>query len=436
MPTFRVTVLLVEVGRALATALAARQCRVVLSGFGNATNSIGEHCPAAVVVALDGATQGVDAIRRIRQTYPELCLLALPSLSTEELILAAFRAGVTDYLSQPGTEEELAREILKHCDVETLPDGETMIGRSEEMLEIRGYIQKLAASDSNVLITGETGTGKELVADRIHRSSNRATHPMICVNCAAIPDTLLESELFGFERGAFTGAHVSTPGKIEMANGGTVFFDEIGELSGYAQARLLRVIEEKRIHRLGGHKQVALNIRIVAATNRDLDALAMDYKFRRDLYFRLNVGRIHIPPLRERKLDIPALLDFYTAELSRQFSVSVNGIDPELVQHLLSYTWPGNIRELKNLLEGVFVRRPSSRITFFDLPDWFRKRHPLPPPGKVSESDRLLSVLHETNWNKSQAAGKMHWSRMTLYRKMAKYGLRQEALSTPRNMSP
>jgi len=290
------------------------------------------------------------------------------------------------------------------------------------MAGVRDYIFKLAATDSNALITGETGTGKELVAGLIHSNSARANKPLACINCAAIPDTLLESELFGYERGAFTGAHSSTAGKMEAANGGTVFFDEIGELSAYAQVRLLRAIEEKTIHRLGGRKPVALNVRVIAATNRDLDTLAMEDKFRKDLYFRLNVGRVHLPPLRERKQDIPALIGHCLAELNRRFGTAVEGVQPEVMEHFLSYAWPGNIRELRNLLEAVFISQPAEKINFVDLPDWFRRRHPL-QPERLSESDRLLSALHSTNWNKSKAAGRMNWSRMTLYRKMAKYGL-------------
>jgi transcriptional regulator with PAS, ATPase and Fis domain len=299
-----------------------------------------------------------------------------------------------------------------------------MVGVSLEMSGIRNSILTMAASDSNVLITGETGTGKELVAEMIHRASSRAQQPLACINCAAIPDSLLESELFGFERGAFTGAHLSRAGKIETANGGTAFFDEIGELSPYAQARLLRVIEEKQVHRLGGRKPIALNIRIVAATNRDLDTLAMEDKFRRDLYFRLNVGRIHLPPLRERKRDIPVLVDHYVTQLNKQFGARVEGMQPEVMEHLLSYAWPGNIRELKNVLEAVFISQRSSKITFVALPEWFRKKHPL-VPEEASESARLLSALYATNWNKSEAAGRLKWSRMTLYRKMVKYGLQQ-----------
>jgi transcriptional regulator with PAS, ATPase and Fis domain len=297
-----------------------------------------------------------------------------------------------------------------------------MIGDSPAMRSIRTYIGKAAATDSSVLITGETGTGKELVAELLHKNSARAHKALVCINCAAIPDTLLESELFGYERGAFTGAQAATQGKLEIANGGTIFFDEIGEMTPFAQAKILRVTEGKEIHRLGGRKGISLNIRIVAATNRDLESMAMEDKFRKDLYFRLNVGRVHLPPLRERKCDIPALVDHYTKEFNTRFGASVNRVSHEALDRLLDYPWPGNIRELKNVIESVFVSRPASEITMADLPDWFCKRA-LAPASPRSEADRLLIALRECNWNKSAAAEKLNWSRMTLYRKMAKYHL-------------
>jgi len=409
----------------LVEALARRHCHVVASSRTGAAASVRQHNPSVVLVGLgaSGSVEGIELLRGLRNAFPQLPLLAIPTSSSEEVVLAAFRAGATDYLAGTITSDEIARQVLTHCSpARNLRGAETMIGYSDEMNDVRNYIEKVASSDSSVLITGETGTGKELAASLIHGNSPRASGPLVCVNCAAIPDTLLESELFGFERGAFTGAHLSTPGKIEIADGGTVFFDEIGELSPYAQARLLRVMEERQVQRLGGRKPIAVNVRFMAATNRDLDSMAMANEFRKDLYFRLNVGRIHLPPLRERKPDIPVLIDHYVAQLNRQFGSSVSSLEPEVVEHLLGYPWPGNIRELKNLLEGVFVSRPSSKITYFDLPEWFRKRHPIEQPRESSESDQLLSALHATNWNKSEAAGKLNWSRMTLYRKMAKYG--------------
>jgi len=377
------------------------------------------------VVGLDprSPNAGLRLLREVREKHGDLCLIGVSSAPSEQLVLLAFRAGATDYLPHPACGQELIERVLRHCgDTGAEASGDSLVGESDEMMQIRASIENVAASDSNVLITGETGTGKELVARLIHGRSARAGKPLVCINCAAIPDSLFESELFGYERGAFTGAHASTPGKMEAGNGGTVFLDEIGELSPYAQVRLLRVLEEKSIQRLGARKPIALNIRVVVATNRDLDRLAMEDKFRRDLYFRLNVGRIHMPRLRDRKSDIPILVNYYLTELNRQFGSHVEGVQPEVMETLLTYEWPGNIRELRNLLEAVFISRPKSQITVVDLPSWFHNRHP-GHSVRPSEQDRLLTALYATNWNKSKAAGQLKWSRMTLYRKLAKYGL-------------
>lgn len=434
----RLTVLLVNLtyppASGLAEAMERHGLRATWCGTDQAAKCVMQQGVAAVVVGVAETSpgNGVELLREIRRVSARLCVLAVSCGTSEDLVLAAFRAGATDFIPHPGSAEELARQIAAHCAEGPAVNGaDRMIGNSDKMRDIRRYIQKVAATDSNVLITGETGTGKELVAGMIHENSARAGRPLVCINCAAIPDTLLESELFGYERGAFTGAHASTPGKIEAANGGTAFFDEIGELSPYAQARLLRVIEEKQVHRLGGRTPIRLDIRLVAATNRDLDTLAREDKFRKDLYFRLNVGRVHLPPLRQRKPDIPTLVDHYVTQLNEQFGASVEGVDAEVMEHLISYAWPGNIRELKNLLEGVFVSRPNTKITFVDLPEWFRESQPGPPAAGATESDRLLSALHATNWNKSKAADQLKWSRMTLYRKMAKYGLPKSATNSP-----
>ena len=246
-----------------------------------------------------------------------------------------------------------------------------MLGKSLCMQALRGYIAKVASTDSNVLLTGETGTGKELAAELIHRSSRRRQSPFVCINCAAIPDTLLESELFGYERGAFTGAHAFKEGTLKLADGGSVFFDEIGDMSLYAQAKILRAIESKEVHRLGGKASIPLNVRLIAATNQDLERLVAEGKFRTDLYFRLNVARIHLPPLRDHKEDIPPLCEHHIRELNRQFGLEVEGFSEEAFAYVLRYNWPGNVRELKNFIEATFVNLPSRRISLMDLPDHF-----------------------------------------------------------------
>ena len=314
----------------------------------------------------------------------------------------------------------MAAELRNLTTDARLVDAHYMIGESPPMREIRAYIGRVASTDSNVLITGETGTGKELVAKLIHRNSPRRQSPFVAINCAAIPDTLLESELFGYERGAFTGAYSSKEGKLKFANGGTVFFDEIGDMSPYLQAKILRAIDTREIQRLGG-RSILLDVRVITATNQDLEGLMTEGKFRKDLYFRLNVVKIHLPPLRDRKQDIPPLINYYLAEFNRRFGREVEGFTEEAIQYLLDYDWPGNVRELKNLLEAIFVDLPSRRISFVDLPEQLRKHLRATDDLPRDERDRLLSTLFSTNWNMSKAAQKLHWSRMTIYRKMAKY---------------
>jgi transcriptional regulator with PAS, ATPase and Fis domain len=296
-----------------------------------------------------------------------------------------------------------------------------MIGGSSAMREIKEYILKVATTDCTVLITGETGTGKELAAEMIHRNSPRRQRPFVCINCAALPENLLESELFGYERGAFTGAYSTYAGKLKLAEGGSVFFDEIGDMSAYAQAKILRAIEGKEVYRLGGKKGISMDVRVIAATNQDPEQLVSDRRLREDLYHRLNVARVHLPPLRDRKEEILPLLNHYTRVLNRRYRSEVIGFTEDALASLLKYNWPGNIRELKNLLEATFINLPSRKIAFMDLPKMFQKKLKELEGFPQGERDRVLSALFACNWNKSKAAQKLHWSRMTLYRKMSKY---------------
>jgi transcriptional regulator with PAS, ATPase and Fis domain len=299
--------------------------------------------------------------------------------------------------------------------------GDRLIGDSPTIQEIKSSIQRIGATDSNVLITGETGTGKELIAELVQRNSRRRQQRYVCINCAAIPDSLLESELFGYERGAFTGAQMAGEGKLEGANGGTVFFDEIGDMSLYAQAKILRLIETKEIQRLGSRRPIKVDFRVIAATNLEIDSPAKSPNFRRDLYFRLNVARIHIPALRERKPDIPLLIRHFIGHFNQEFGRCVESVGEVAMRALLHYDWPGNIRELKNTVEALFVNLRTGQEKQLELTEPLRRQiagtEGLPP----NEQERLLSVLWATDWNKSKAARQLQWSRMTLYRKMAKY---------------
>lgn len=297
----------------------------------------------------------------------------------------------------------------------------SLIGSSLAIWKIKTYLRKVAMTDSHVLITGETGTGKELAAQYIHRHSARRAKPLVTINCAALPDGLLESELFGYERGAFTGATSSYSGKLKLADGGTVLFDEIGDMSLYAQAKILRVIETREVYPLGGRQSVPLDIRIIAATNRNLDQRMAKNEFRQDLYFRLNVAPVHLPPLRERKEDIPLLTDHFVQKFTAQFGRGIEGFSEDAMKRLLSYDWPGNIRELMNLTERIFIDPPQEKITVADLPESMQSCPSVPQETVLAEREILLYTLSQTNWNKSKAAERLQWSRMTLYRKIAKY---------------
>jgi len=296
-----------------------------------------------------------------------------------------------------------------------------IVGTSPFATNLREYLGKVARTDTNVLITGETGTGKELVATAIHRSSLRHSRAMISINCAALPDSLLESELFGYDRGAFTGAENAYAGKLRLAEGGTVCMDESGELSPYAQAKLLRALESRELFPLGARRPVRIDVRFIAATNQEIEHLVDARQFRRDLYYRLNVARLSLQPLREHREDLPALIQHYTERLNTERGTHVQAPTPELLSCLLAYEWPGNVRELRNLVEGVFIDPPAGPFGFRNIPEGFRRIfEPLvrTPPD---ERERLLEVLRATHWNKSRAAATLQWSRMTLYRKLSKY---------------
>lgn len=300
-------------------------------------------------------------------------------------------------------------------------DANSMIGSSPTMREIRRDMARVARSASTVLITGETGTGKELAAEFIHENSPRCKNIFVCINCAAIPDSLLESELFGHAKGAFTGAERYRDGLFLSADGGTVFLDEIGDMSLCAQAKILRVIEKREVCRVGANRGTQLDIRFVAATNQDLESMVSRGSFRKDLFFRLNVARVHLPPLRERVEDIPSLLLHYCLHFGDKIGTPVPEFSEECLHCMLTYDWPGNVRELKNLVEGLFLRDLPQRIEAKDLPIALWGHAQKTAGISPQERDTLLAALFECKWNKSEAAKKLHWSRMTLYRKLAKY---------------
>lgn len=404
----------------------------------------------AILCGADGDqsfARATDLARQIRMLDRLVPIVLAAESGGEAALLAALRVGVSEFLVPPITPEDLAARIrrLVHqargaraslispaCRESAgrhpkarpeLIGNERLLGESQAMLAVRKEIAASARVDSNVLLTGETGTGKELAAELIHKNSARRQHPFACVSCAAVPDTLFESEMFGFARGAFTGAYVAREGKLKQAEGGTIFLDEIGEMTPSAQAKLLRAIERKEIQRLGGRESSRIDVRLIAATNQSLEELVATHRFRRDLFFRVNVIRIHLPPLRDRAEDIPLLSAHFLAELGRQLGRVDLRLSPEALDFLARYPWPGNIRELRNVLEAAAIRGSQSVIEPADFPPDFHIRFTQTAQVGPNEKDRLLSALIAVNWDKSKAARRLQWSRATLYRKLARYNI-------------
>jgi transcriptional regulator with PAS, ATPase and Fis domain len=315
-----------------------------------------------------------------------------------------------------------------------------MIGRDEKMLVIFEWIRTAAKSDISVLILGPTGSGKELVARMIHELSRRATHRFQAVNCAALPDTLFESEIFGYEKGAFTGAHDRKPGRLELANNGTLFLDEIGDMSLMAQAKLLRVLEERRFERLGGNTSIEVNFRLISATNRPLDQFVRDTRFREDLYYRVNAFSIRLPSLRERSSDIPVLAQRFLARYCAANGLPLDGksFAKETADLLMQYHWPGNIRELESTVARAALSSPGRVIRPQDVEFLHAAETPVEtsrerlPSLADAERAHIARVLERVNWNKKQAAAVLEISRGTLYRKIVEYGL-EEAQASSRN---
>ena len=386
----------------------------------------------------------------------------------------AMKRGAFDFLTKPVNLEKLEILIQRALKSRTLEvevkqlherldkkfSFEGIVGHSARLAEVIEKVKLVAPSRATVLIEGETGTGKELIAQAIHQASGRSRAPFLAVHCAALPATLLESELFGHEKGSFTGANERRVGRFEAADGGTIFLDEIGEVSPSTQVKLLRFLETRAVERIGSQKAVQLDVRLVAATNRNLEQMVAQGTFREDLFFRLNVVRITTPPLRDRSDDLPVLLEHFIDEFSKENNVSPLTIEPGALKHLVAYPWPGNIRELRNFAENAVVLRRGGRLTEFDLEPKFRGEVPLvpvarptvaaepngfaapvsaplpalpaaagaaggsvPPPLSVEESERRLlrQALMESRGNRTQAAKLMGISRRTLHRKLAQW---------------
>ncbi|MDQ0287328.1 two-component system response regulator AtoC [Desulfofundulus luciae] len=393
---------------------------------------------------------GMQVMDRIQQQDNRLPVILMTAFGTTEMAIQAMKAGAFDYIIKPFNLDELVLTVKKAVtmrqlamEVEALREGrtpeplsmETMIGQSPAMQAVYKNIGRVAASNVTVLIQGESGTGKELVARAIHNNSSRRDGPFIKINCAAIPENLMESELFGHEKGAFTGAGARKPGKFELAHRGTIFLDEIGELSLATQAKLLRVLQEKEFERVGGTEIIRVDVRILAATNKDLEHCVQEGTFREDLYFRLKVVTIWLPPLRERMEDVPVLARAFLQKYSREQNKIVTDFSPEAMALLMQYDWPGNVRELRNICEQAVVMTRGPVILPEDLPHSLRfPQHELKEniikPGMtlkeiVADVERrvILKALQEHNWNRTATARALGLNRRSLYAKMKEHGL-------------
>ena len=387
-----------------------------------------------------GARDGMEVLRRTKDLSPLTEVMVMTAYGTIESAVEAMRAGANDYISKPFTEEELLVKVQKAIEKRRL-SGEVsamaaefreryrfdnIIGRSAAIRDVLARIVRIAPTDATVLITGESGTGKELVARAVHANSPRAERPFVSVNCAAITETLLESELFGHVRGAFTGAVATRKGLFEEANGGTFFFDEIAETPPSFQAKLLRAIQEGEIRRLGDNKSIHVDVRIIAATNQDLSAAIAEKRFRQDLYYRLNVARFVLPPLRERREDIPLLVDFFLDKYGRKMRRRVK-LGDGVLDYLLGYEYVGNIRELENMIEQGVALAEAGVMRLDDIvsPEQ-RESRPAPAGGSQTlqdvvdraERDAIEAVLREVDGNKEKAAEVLGLSSTTLWRKM------------------
>jgi len=396
------------------------------------------------IVILDIWLSGIDGIqtlKKLREDNANLLVIVISGHASIELAVKATRMGAYDILEKPLSmekvlltveralekrnleiENRLLREnLLKRC---------KMIGVSAKMVQLREQIKMAAASNSRVLILGESGSGKELVAQLLHESSPRAGRPFVEVNCAAIPQELIESELFGHEKGSFTGAFETKKGKFEQADGGTLFLDEIGDMSLQTQAKVLRVIETQEFQRVGGNRNIKVDVRIISATNKDLNEEVKKDNFREDLYFRLNVIPLKVPALRERTEDIPLLVDHFLELLAAEYGQQPKKIIPEAIKILQKYTWPGNIRELKNVLERIVIMTPSKVITPGDLfmpdatmSDYF-SFNSLKDARELFERDFITRKLEENGWNISKTAEILDIERSNLHRKIKTYDIK------------
>ena len=386
---------------------------------------------------------GLMVLKSVKERSPETLVIIITAFGTVDVAVEAMKAGAYDYITKPFNRDALkltVRKALQFCglaeenkrlknELSDRADFRTIVGSSNEIEKVFDVIRKVADTDAAVLITGESGTGKELVARSIHANSSRRDSPLVTINCAAIPRNLLESELFGHVKGAFTGAIRDKSGKFQLAEGGTLFLDEVGDLPVDLQPKLLRALQEKEVEPVGGTTVQKLDVRVVSATNLDIDKALADGSFREDLYYRLSVIPIHLPPLRERRKDIPLLIRYFC---SKHDGNKIT-FDKDAFKALVMYSWPGNVRELENTIERLLILRNSDVISLDDLPDKFRKNGTsgsaivtLPDEGyslEQLEREIVVEALERNSWNQTAAARFLRIPRHTLIYRIEKYGI-------------
>ncbi len=397
------------------------------------------------VILLDLKMPGMDGIelqKRIVELDANATIIFITAHATIETAVHALKQGAFDYVTKPVDPDHLSHLVQNALKQRTLA-GENIklkesiteffkvddiVGESQQMKKVFDLIQTVAPTDTTVMIRGESGTGKELIARAVHGNSQRRYFPIVTVNCGALPEGLLESELFGHERGAFTGAQYRRKGKLELADGGTLFLDEIGTIAMKTQIDLLRALETKQFTRVGGNETISVDFRVITATNKNLEKAIAEGSFREDLYYRLNVFTIHMPPLRERKSDIPLLVEYFVQKYARAMGKQIERISPEAMDTLIRYHWPGNVRELENAIERAMVVGLAPAIRPEDLP--FQLGEKKPGPGgslAVMEMNCISDTLVQNHWNISRSAEILGIDRATLYNKIEKYGLRKPA---------
>ncbi len=395
-----------------------------------------------VDIKMEGIS-GLEVLKYVKENDPDAAVIMITAYGSISTAIEAIKAGAYDYLLKPFDPEELGvliEKIIEHQarvrenlflreDYKQRTRFESMIGQSQPMHEIFDLIQDIAPVNSTVLITGETGTGKGLAAKAIHTNSPRCEGPFVVVNCGAIPEHLMESELFGHQKGAFTDAKETKKGRLELAHGGTLFLDEIGEINMRMQIDLLRVLEDRVFYRVGGTQSIKVDFRIIAATNRDLEDAVKDRIFREDLYYRLNVISFQMPPLRERKDDIPLLTDHFLRRFSQETNKPIDKISREAMDEMMIYEWPGNVRELENAIErGVVVGKARS-IQPEDLPIFHSDHVPSSNERSLKEIQKvhIIQTLEDTNWNVSKTSKILGIDRSTLYSKIKQFNIQKPA---------